>query len=293
VADWRHRFEQFSKRKREEAIRAVLPPYVTVLDHHDPAALTIGNPWSRALFGGDFHATASPDGDRPACSLVFVQSKDGNTGTRNPSTLGGGDTDKHLIYEGLSRVSADGVLAGAGTIRGRDLVFSVWHPELVALRESLGKPRHPIQIVATLGGLDVDSVLIFNVPDVPVVLLTVFDGATLMRGAVASRPWITPIVMDGPGDLGQAFVELRARGIERVSGIGGRRIARQLIDADLVQDVYLTTAPRPGGEPNTPMSPKPVDGWVSLRKHGTAAEIGVVFEHLVVGRREGAHGPPS
>ena len=161
-------------------------------------------------------------------------------------------------------------------------MFSVWRPELIALRESLGKRRHPIQIVATLGGLDVDNMLIFNAPDVPVVLLTVGESASRMHDAVRSRPWITPIVMDGPGELGRAFVELRARGVERVSAVGGRRIAAQLIDAGLVQDVYLTTAPRPGGEPNTPMPARAVDGRVSVRKRGTAAETGVVFEHLLI-----------
>jgi hypothetical protein len=38
-------------------------------------------------------------------------------------------TDKHLIYEGLSRAAADAVLAGAATVRAGDIVFSVWHPE--------------------------------------------------------------------------------------------------------------------------------------------------------------------
>src|SRR3712207_8639295 len=53
----------------------------------------------------------------------------------------GGATDKHVIYEGLSRVAADAVLAGAGTVRGAQLIFSVWHPELVALRSGVGLPR--------------------------------------------------------------------------------------------------------------------------------------------------------
>ena len=35
-------------------------------------------------------------------------------GATNPSTLGGGEADKHLIYEGLSRVAADAVLVGRG-----------------------------------------------------------------------------------------------------------------------------------------------------------------------------------
>jgi hypothetical protein len=47
----------------------------------------------------------------------------------------------HLIYEGLSRVAADAVLAGAAD-SDRQVLFSVWRPELVALRETLGLPRH-------------------------------------------------------------------------------------------------------------------------------------------------------
>ena len=44
---------------------------------------------------------------------------------RNPQTLGGGETDKHLIYEGLARVSADAVLAGSSTVRGGRGLFRV------------------------------------------------------------------------------------------------------------------------------------------------------------------------
>ena len=109
----------------------------------------------------------------------------------NPSTLGGGEADKHLIYEGLSRAAADGVLSGAATIRGSDLVFSVWHPELVALRASLGLPRHPMQIVATLHGLDLEHGLMFNVPELRVTVITGARGADAMRDGLAARPWIT------------------------------------------------------------------------------------------------------
>jgi hypothetical protein len=142
MAEHAERFAQFAARKTREATEAALPPYTTVFDSAPPDALAIGNAWSRRLFAGDFyHSVADPD--HVACSLVFVQSRTGNTGARNPTALGGGETDKHLIYEGLSRVPVDAVLAGAGTVRGGQLIFSVWHPELVSLREALGLPRHP------------------------------------------------------------------------------------------------------------------------------------------------------
>src|SRR5262249_35728504 len=199
------------------------------------------------LFDGDFYMSPSHGGRLPACNLVFVQSKDGNTAIRNPAALGGGETDKHLIYEGLSRVAADGVLAGAETVRGGAMIFSVWHPELVRLRESLGKMRHPAQIVATLQGLELGRGILFNVPEIRVVVLTVGPAAVLMQAAAAERPWITLLAMERPSDLPEAFERLRSTGIERISSIGGRKIAAQLIDSGLVQDLYLTTAPRPGG----------------------------------------------
>ena len=103
-----------------------------------------------------------------------------------------------------------------------------------------------------------------------------------MRESVAARPWMTPVVMDQPRELPRAFEHLRALGIERVSAVGGRKIATELVDAGLVQDVYLTTSPREGGEPGTPMYPRSVKGTLVVRKRGTGEESGVTFEHITV-----------
>ena len=209
-----------------------------------------------------------------------MQSADGNTGAPNPSTLGGGETDKHLIYEGLSRVAADAVMAGAGTARGGRTIFSVWHPELVRLRAALGKPRHPAQIVATMKGIAVERELLFNVPGVRVVLLTAPACQALMREALSARPWITTVVVDADHQSAAAFKRIRALGLETISCIGGRTLATQLLDAGLVQDLYLTTSPRAGGEPHTPIYPKPLDLELVARKTGTEVEAGVLFEHV-------------
>ena len=61
--------------------------------------------------------------------------------------LGGGESDKHLIYEGLSRVDADAVMAGATTARSERIVFSIWHPELVALRRARVWSLYPYLVV--------------------------------------------------------------------------------------------------------------------------------------------------
>jgi riboflavin biosynthesis pyrimidine reductase len=278
---WRERFDALVEWKTREAAGASLHPYVTESEHPPERATVIGNDWSRRLFGGGFHVSPARMAQRPACSLVFVQSADGNTGASNPGALGGGETDKHLIYEGLSRVGADGVLAGAETVRDANLVFSVWHPELVALRASLGLPRHPVQIIATLKGLDLEGSLLFNVPEIPVVLLTVAAAARTMPVSLGARPWVTALVMNEPAALPAAFEQMRSQGIARLSCVGGRTLARQLLDAHLVDEVYLTTAARPGGDPGTPIHTRPWRGAVAVRKHGTGPEAGVVFEHVL------------
>ena len=163
---------------------------VTVEDRSSEWPVTgIGNAWSREYFDGPFYLFAAPR-DRPAISLVFVQTRDGNTGASNPEDLGGGPTDKHLIYEGLSRVAADGVLAGASSV-GHSVFFTVNHPELVALRLELGLPRHPAQMVISNDGNFDLSARVFTTPDVPVFLLA-GDAAsgksrTRSRGGRGSR----------------------------------------------------------------------------------------------------------
>jgi len=282
---WRARFEDYSARKTRAATTAALFPLVTRVERSEPRLQSIGNDWSRRLFDGPFYVAQPPHEPRPACSLVFVQSADGNTGADDPGALGGGQTDKHLIYEGLSRVAADGVMAGAGTVRGADIVFSVWHPEIVALRASLGLARHPTQIVVTNRGLDLDEGLMFNVAFVPVVLVTGPEIPSTIDDQIRKRPWIVRVPLNA-GGWGDVFERLHAMGIRRVSCVGGRTLGRELLAGGLVNDVYLTTTPAPGGEPDTAIAPWPWRGRVVARKEGTGPDAGVVFEQVVPEARE-------
>jgi riboflavin biosynthesis pyrimidine reductase len=216
-------------------------------------------------------------------SLVFVQSRDGNTVVPDPATLGGGPVDFHLIYEGLSRVAADAVLAGAATV-GRKVFFSVWHPEIVALRGELGLPRHPAQVVVSREGrINLQESLLFNVPEVPVFLVIGVDGLRRVERTVSERPWITivPLVAN---ELADAFRRLRIEhGLTRISVVGGRTVATSLIDAGLIQDLCLTTSAIDGGAPNTPFyaGERPPALELLVRKQGTG-ESAITFEHLMV-----------
>lgn len=257
---------------------------ITIDDHSDRWPVTsIGNDWTRAYYDGSFHLFALPK-DRPAVSLVFVQSRDGNTAADNPSDLGGGPTDKHLIYEGLSRVAADGVLAGAATV-GHSVFFTVKHPQFVALRRDLGLPRHPAQIVLSEEGRVDFSSRVFSTPDVPVFLLAGDQCVRRCSMAVQRRPWIT--MMPTKGDLVATLATLRRdHGINRISAVGGRHAATSLVDAGLVQDIYLTTSAIEAGEPDTPWytGQRPPRLEVIVRKKEDALERPILFEHLAIER---------
>jgi len=223
----------------------------------------VGNAWSREYFGGPFYLFNPPASGAPAISLVFVQSRDGNTGASNPANLGGGPTDQHLIYEGLSRVAADGVMAGASTI-GPSLFFAISHPSLASLRHDLGLPRDPAQIVISGEGRVDPDARVFSRPDVPAYLLAGPRCLDRTCRQLRDRPWVRVIPIEG--DLAAALTRLRSEyGVTRISCVGGRTTATSLVDAGLVQDIYLTTTAIAAGEPDTP--------WYAGTRRPTLATI--------------------
>ena len=283
--DWVTRFAAFVDEKTTAALTAHIPGYVTTESNGAPLGLrSITNAWTSERFDGPFFESEATNSALPAVNTVFVQSSDRNTGADNPMDLGGGLTDKHLIYEGLSSAHADAIITGASTIRGAQMVMAIWHPELVALRTALGLQRYPAQVVATRrGDLDIEAALLFNVPELRVFILTDDTGAKELAPHTRRRPWIRVLSGGRESDVIAGLKTLRAdHGITRVSCIGGRTLATQLIDAGVVQDLYLTTSPKPGGEPNTPFytGAHPLRATLVVSKAGREEETGVRFEHL-------------
>lgn len=276
------RFEDYCRRKETAAHAAAIPGYTTI-EESSAGLVRLGTDRSRDLFDGDFLRAGAPSIEgTPITSLVFVQSRDGNTGAPDPSALGGGDTDLHLVYEGLSRVDADAVLAGAATARSKELVFSVWHPDLVALRLARGRSRHPAQVVVTdRGDLRFDDGLMFQEPELRVFIITRSGVAGEIRRRVAGREWIEVLDAGEPVSLTRALRDLRARGIGVMSAVGGRKTATALLNEGLITDIYLTTSAIEAGEPSTPYCEGPsLPLERVLLKEGQGVETGVRFEHF-------------
>jgi riboflavin biosynthesis pyrimidine reductase len=284
-------FVSYCEHKETQAASARLSGFYTVRRAPaDSRVLAIGNDWSRRLFDGDFYRSEAAGGDLPLVSLVFVQSKDGDTVAPDPSTLGGGESDKHLVYEGLSRVDADAVMAGAATARSERMVFSVWHPELVTLRLERGHTRHPAQVVVTdRGDIPIEKGVMFNEPSLRVFLITKTGMAGALRSRLGDRSWVEVIDAGESVSLTSAMRQLRERGMRVISCVGGRQTATAMIREGLIRDLYLTTSSIAAGEPNTPFyDGPPLELTRIVEKAGKGEESGVRFEHLIVGRRRRA-----
>lgn len=288
-------FAAFAADKARDAGTARIA-HLKTLDDRSAAfgCVQVGSAWTHERYDGLFLLPAHARDSLPCVSLCFVQSHDGNTGAQDPGVLGGGPTDKHLIYEGLSRVAADAVMAGAATAAGDRTFFSVWHPELVALREALGLPRHPAQIVLTgRGCVDLERTLLFNVPDVPVYVIAAPNACERLETAVARHSGVELVPMTA-GDLRTPLTYLRQkRAISRISCIGGRSTATALLDSGVVQDLCLTTTGRSAGEPGTPFytgTKRPLLDLM-VRKRADDPDYPILVEHFAVTGSSPRSGP--
>jgi riboflavin biosynthesis pyrimidine reductase len=166
------------------------------------------------------------------------------------------------------------------------MVFSIWHPELVKLRLARGHPRHPAQVIVTdRGDLKIEKALMFQVPELPVFIITKSSRVAALQERLRDRPWVQVIDAGEPLSLASALQDLRARGVSVISAIGGRRTATAMLEERLIDDLYLTTSPIDGGEPDTPFyegPPLPLE--LVVAKAGLGPEVGVRFEHFVVSR---------
>lgn len=179
----------------------------------------------------------------------FVASLDGVTAV-DPAAPGQGglisgglEADRFLM--GLLRAFADVVLVGAGTLRAE--ADHVWSPgrvyppavrEFSTLRETLGRPDSlPLAVVTAGGSID---------PRLPALA----GGLILTTPAGAARIGPPPddvrvIALGVGGRIGmtEVLAALSGEGFGRVLTEGGPHLFGQLLEAGLVDELFLTVAP--------------------------------------------------
>ena len=187
-------------------------------------------------------AANAPD-HRPYVVTNFAITLDGRATIHGRSGAIGSDTDTRMLV-GL-RARADAVMIGAGTLRVERYGRLVPDPEQRARRERAGLPADPLAVVVS-GRLDLPW-------DAP--LFTEGAGRVLILTASATEAPETrtavEIVRHQDGvDLAAALTELRTeRDVRGLLCEGGPRLHAQLIEAGLVDELFVTHAPKlAGGE---------------------------------------------
>jgi riboflavin biosynthesis pyrimidine reductase len=277
-------FAAYCREKEWAAERAALVPFETWSE--DTAGvdlLPLGSLWTRTWFDGPFYRSAGPrEPELPTVTLVHDWPPTDPHGEGTPGP-GADETARHLIHEGLARVDADAVLGGVGVAREPHFVGSVWHPELVALREARGLPRHPVQIVVSESGrLPFDECILFDEPSLRVVIVTATRSVEPLKQRLRTRPWIRVLDAGKSLSLRRALTTLRGEGLAVVSALGGRRVASSLLADGLVTDLYLTSVGESGqAHPRDIHDGPPVLHRRVLAKTSARGTRHVRFEHLV------------
>ena len=179
-------------------------------------------------------------GDRPYVITNFVLTLDGHATIRGHSGPIGSDADTAVLV-GL-RTRVDAVMIGAGTMRAERYGRVVPDQAKRERREREGLPHDPLMVLVS-GRLDLPwDAPLFTAGAGRVVVLTHSDAdppptATELR--VARH--------EGAVDLGRALAELRREGVRSVLCEGGPQLHAQLIDDGLVDELFVTHAPKLAG----------------------------------------------
>ena len=183
-----------------------------------------------------------PPAGRPYVYVNMVASTDGKIVVEGTERGLGSDDDRRLMRE--LRVHADVVLVGAATLRATGASPRLGRPELVRLREERGKSGTPIAAtVSASGDLPLES-LFFTATDFRAV---VYLGSAVRRDRLQAISTTGRETIELPAErpiewmLGHMRKELGARYLLLE---GGSQLNGTFLDAGLIDEYFLTLAPR-------------------------------------------------
>jgi riboflavin biosynthesis pyrimidine reductase len=201
----------------------------------DPAPTTVSEqldgyrPWERPAEG------------RPRVAMNFASTADGRATIGGRSGEIGSDTDTAMLA-GL-RTRFDAVMIGAGTMRAERYGRLVRDEEKRRRREALGLPGDSLMVLVS-GRLDLPwDAPLFTEPG-PVLIFT----AAAQAEPPPTEATVEVVRHEGSVDLAAALRLLREeRGVRALLCEGGPRLHAELWSGDMVDELFLTLAPKLAG----------------------------------------------
>ncbi|WP_280347439.1 pyrimidine reductase family protein [Nocardia neocaledoniensis] len=185
--------------------------------------------------------------DRPWVRANFVNSVDGAFTVDGVSAGLGTDAD-HRVFT-LLRELAEVIVVGAGTVRAEN--YGGAHPDPARRRAHFqhgiggsaeGTPP-PIAVVTASARLDPAAKLFTDAEVAPLIITTAHADAESVAALARAG---AEVVVAGEAAIMPAAIPrvLAERGLQRVLCEGGPHLFGQLAEADLVDELCLTTSPR-------------------------------------------------
>jgi len=195
-------------------------------------------------------------GDRPFLYVNMVQTFDGQAVLQGSAYTIGTGVDHFLLRQ--LRVHADAVLYGAGTLR-KDDVIVVTHRALQDRRISAGRPPNPLAVVVTGTAEFTDEVLakrkFFQRTDFERLIVTTPRATAAAIERVRAKGVAVEVAEAdalGEVDLPRLLRRLRGRGIHHLLCEGGPSLNVSLARAGAIDELFVTTTLRLGGDPTAP-----------------------------------------
>jgi 5-amino-6-(5-phosphoribosylamino)uracil reductase len=192
---------------------------------------------------------------RPHTTVVLAMSADGKItdARRSPPEFGSSNDKAHLESQ---VAQTDGCLFGASTLRAGKTAMTVSDPELLKQRKECGKPPQPVQIVCSRSA-EIDPHLEFFSQSVPRWLVTTKKGAEHWQGKPEFDRILIAENSAGSIDWVAALREMAKLGLKQLAVLGGGEIVASLVEANLIDEFWLTVCPLILGGTD---APTPVEG---------------------------------
>lgn len=198
------------------------------------------------LLGG-LDLSARAPAERPYTVVNFVSSVDGRAAFQGRSGQLGDKTDREMFH-GL-REQVDAVMAGTGTMRSERYGRLIPDPQRRDRRARAGRMPEPLAGLVTRSGEVPTDAPLFAEPEARIV---VFGPADLEVGPWAAQ---VEVVRLDPGELTLTTAMRRLRadfGIRSVLCEGGPILFGALLHEQLVDELFLTLAPKLAGGGSSP-----------------------------------------
>ena len=207
----------------------------------------------------------APSG-RPFVTLNVAESADGKLAPIDRGKISFGSTEDRAQME-LLRSLADGVLIGAGTLRAEDPPLIIRDPAVRDRRAAVKGSPHPRNItVCSVLPQNLAEMHFFRSPETEKLVFTTERTPPATREAAGQYARIEVVPHDGSGrvDLVEVLRKLPPLGVRHLLLEGGGELNFSMLDAGLVDEIYVTVCPFIFGGRTAPTS---FDGAGFTREH--------------------------